>query len=654
MSWEFQMADATEAAGQYEQLQQRAHAYVLDHGGRVAEDRLISYVFGSSGSSDLWRPLLRQVLNAEDRLTLRPDGCWAALDTYQRDDGNSGLLSNFVVFDVETTGLRPYQHRMIEFGAVRYRNGTPADRYSTLINPERPLPAFIRRLTGIDDTMLISAPTFARVADAIMAFLGEDLLIGYNVGFDNGFLAAELKRLGRPAPLNETLDASALARALLPDSRARGLESLARELKAPMTGAHRALVDAETTGMVIARLLERAEAAGVTSSLELSQLAQRRRRSGGRCVEPVGRGRAVLDREHVDPIPQTPGVYMMRDQNDRVIYVGKAKNLRARVRSYYSQPLGYTRKMDGLLQAIARIETVETGSELRALLLEAQLIQRYRPQFNRQLRNCEAYPYIKIDVGNPWPRISLAREPADDGATYFGPYRSASAARETVEALNSVLPLRTCTRGFKNARSYGSPCAELDFGRCLGPCTGQADRDAYKGALDIALRFLLGDPDPVFERLHEQLETAAERLDFERAARLRNRIKRVQDLIDAQNLLNEAVEQGNALVVMPAVDEDWRTVLMVSRGRPWAEFQVEQTEDAGALSHRLRASWERAGLSTVRRIDQHMLDAVQIVGRWIRKYHGHPAILTFSGDEPDWTLLAQRVQSLSPADLEYA
>jgi DNA polymerase III subunit epsilon len=646
------MAEFVDSAGPYEQLQQRAHAFILDHGGRVAEDRLIAYVFGNAGSTDLWRPLLRQVLDNEDRLTLRPDGWWSVNVSGVTPATGESILSDFTVIDLETTGLRPYQHRVIEFGAVRYRDGEPVDRISTLINPERSLPKFIRRLTGIDDSMLVGAPRFALVADEILEYLDDDLIVGYNVRFDLSFLAAELKRAHRPAPLNESLDVAPLCAALLPGSRARGLESLVKELKLPVRGSHRALADAEATGLVLSHLLTLARDAGVQSVVELARLAQRNPRPG-RLVEPVGRGRAVLDREHVASVPATPGVYIMRDKNDRVIYVGKAKNLRNRVRSYYSEPLGYTRKMDGLLQAIDRIETVETGSELGALLLEAQLIQRYRPQFNRQLRNCESYPYIKIDVGSPWPRISLAREPASDGAEYFGPYRSASAARETVEALNEVLPVRTCTRSFKNARSYGSPCAELDFGRCLGPCTGQADREAYTGAINVARRFLGGDPEPVFDRLHEQLELVAERLDFERAARIRNRIKRVRDLLDAQNLLDEAVERGDSLIVTPGIGPGERVVLLVRRGRPWGEFQVDGGSKAGELESRLRRSWSRARMADMSLIDQHQLDAVQIVGRWLRKYHGHPAIIQFSGNEPDWGTLAGNVLSLSEDDLVY-
>src|SRR5699024_3966220 len=135
------------------------------------------------------------------------------------------------------------------------------------------------------------------------------------------------------------------------------------------------------------------------------------------------------------------------------------------------------------------------GSELEALLLESQLIRRYRPRYNTALTKSEHYPYIKVDITNPWPRVQEARRRKDDGARYFGPYRHASSARKTVDVINSVLPLGTCTRSVKRPRSYGKPCIALDLGSCLGPCTGQADRDAYMRFVHDVLAFLEGRED---------------------------------------------------------------------------------------------------------------------------------------------------------------
>jgi DNA polymerase III subunit epsilon len=371
---------------------------------------------------------------------------------------------------------------------------------------------------------------------------------------------------------------------------------------------------------------------------ELSQLTRFRgisSRSGSR-NESVGRGRSILDACHIESVPSTAGVYVMRSAGNRVIYVGKAKDLRARIRSYYSQPLGYTRKMDGLLQSIDRIETIETGSELSALLLEAQLIGRYQPQFNRQLRTSESYPYIRIDIANPWPRVSLARESADDGALYYGPYRSSRSARATVDALNDIFPLRTCTRSFKTAKSYGSPCPALDLKQCLGPCTGLASPDEYRGYVRQIIDFLDGDIDPVIQRLHDQLEETAARLDFERAARIRNRIERVSELVQAQKVLSEAIHAGNMASVLASPASDSREILLVHHGRPWARRTIRDNDADSAIIEDLSLSWRRAQSSATDIVMQHDLDSIQIVNRWVRNHWDHPSIVTLDPHHPGW------------------
>src|SRR5690606_16376529 len=215
------MAAGSEARDDpYAGLRQRAYLFLRERDGAVPEEELIEHVFGSSGNPALWRPLLRQVLGADDRLDLRADGYWALRGTAPVSRGL--LPTDFVVIDIETTGLRPLRQRIIEVAAIRYRGGRRQDVFSTLVNPERPVPAYIRKLTGIDETALAGAPEFRRVADELTAFLGDDLLIGYNVEFDIAFLNAELKRLGRPPLINPRLDLLPLSTQLIPGMRRSG------------------------------------------------------------------------------------------------------------------------------------------------------------------------------------------------------------------------------------------------------------------------------------------------------------------------------------------------------------------------------------------------------------------------------------------------
>jgi DNA polymerase III subunit epsilon len=630
------LTSASDQTTRYDQLLERACEFIRANGGAVHEDLLIRHVFGSSGRPDLWRSLLRQILGDCDELGLRADGYW----TQVRDDQNSDSVDllaseSFVVLDVETTGLKPYQHRVIEFGAVRYEKGQQSGTLSLLVQPERRVPKYVQQLTGIDNTLLADAPLFADIVEEILEFIEDLPLIGYNVGFDVSFLNAELERCARPVLINHAVDLLPVAGALIPGTRSRGLGSLARELDIQATGAHRALDDALTTAAVLQKLVPRIRATGIQSLAQLDGFRSVRRNEPD-TSGPFARGRSLLDAEHASNAPTTPGVYLMRAKDHRVLYVGKAKNLRSRIRSYYSQPLGYTRKMDGLLQSIDHIETIETGSELAALLLEAQLIARYRPQFNRQMRTSDNYPYIRVDTANPWPRVNLVKEVAEDGATYYGPYRSSRAARATVDALNDIFPLRSCSRSFKNSRSYGSPCTDLDFGRCLGPCTGQADRDEYFGYVREVIAFLDGDVDPVLDRLHQHLEKAAERLDFERAARLRNRIERVTDLSNSQRVLNDAVNTQQVAIVLPGGDPENREIMLTRYGRVWSRRDFVLDEPTHQIAADLERSWKRAQRLASSTVMQHELDSVQILARWVRKNWEHPSIIPLDSDNPDW------------------
>lgn len=635
----------------YDQLRQRAVLFVREHGGAVLEESLIAHVFGSSSNPALWRPLLRQVLAADEQISLRSDGYWS-LPNLKPENASTFQLLDHVVIDVETTGLKPYSQRVIEVAAIRYQGGVRQDVFTTLINPERRLPAYIARLTGIDEIQLNSAPTFNLVADQLVRFIDDHLIVGYNVGFDISFINAELKRLGKPPLINQRLDLLPLAGQILAGIRKPGLDGLCRALDIDHRERHRALGDAEATALVCARLFDVARERGLSTIESLQRAASVEvptpKRRGA-----VGRGRAVLDRSHLADIPKRPGVYLMRDAHNRVIYVGKAKNLRNRVSSYYSQPLGYTRKMDGLLESIARIETVETGSELEALLLESQFILRYQPQFNRQQRNSESYPYIKVDVTNPWPRVFLTRQRKPDDAHYFGPFRVSRAAKVAVDLIHEVFPLRSCSRSFKTARSYGSPCLELSLGRCPGPCVGQADRDLYRKTVYDVISFLRGEQGEAIDRLHEQLEEAAERLDFERAARLRDRLRRVQELIISQQLLEETIDQGNLLIITPSPEPGARQVLLVLHGRLWAQLHVFDDDPDDDVQYRLKRAWTRGGQQQAIGVDQDSLDQVHILGRWLRKHTGHPAILPLGGEtaEPDWPSLVRVLRELDDSAL---
>jgi len=634
------------------ELALRAEAFICAQGGQASEDLLVSHVFGSAGSAALWRPLLREVLGRHDRLKFRGDGAWLLADRLQQP--GIGVLDEFVVLDVETTGLQPSRQRIVEVAVARFSGGSLTNRWESLCSPGRCVPAYITKLTGIDDDLLKDAPSFESIADTAVALLREAVIVGHNVEFDIGFLNAELERVGRSPIVNDRVDTLALATRLLPGLRKPTLHALADRLGVAEQPKprHRAGPDAVLTGIVAVSLLEHARDAGFTSLEEVKSIARPVTR---RPRERMARASSVVDRSVLSTIPKLPGVYLMRDANEHVVYVGKAKNLRDRVGTYFSQPLGYTRKMDGLIESLSRIQVEVVGSELEALLLESQLIRRYQPRYNTALRSHEQYPFIRIDVANPWPRVSLAKSRKDDGARYFGPFRSAATARKTVDLINRVVPLRTCTRSFRDARSYGSPCLELDIGRCLGPCVGQADRDQYISLVRSVVAYVDGRDQSLHELLWSGLEDAAAALDFERASRLRRDLQAALGLTAAQRRLRESIEANWVVLVTLSAQPEHRELMVILRGRLWSQLRVPDAATPVDLASRLEKCWDRFKVVGVGEPDHDSVDDIHILGSWLARHEGHPAILAIQerAETPDWRVIASRALGLRRDQLDY-
>lgn len=614
----------------YGHLIERAVAFVSDHGGIVPEEMLIGHVFGTSGPPALWHDLISTILGGDQRLEHRPNGSWALAGVADASDATTFELA---IIDVETTGLRPRNHRITEVAIVLVDADDRQSSWSTLVNPERSIPEQISKLTGIKNQDVAHAPTFHSIAPTVLDLIGNRLVVGHNVEFDVGFLNAELRRAGQSALVNPTIDTLALADAVLPGLRRLSLAAVAKKLEIPRKSAHRAAPDAELTGDVFERLRAIAHDAGHGSLESLQELGTPRRRRRRRSSKDSGRGRSILDRSLLADIPHAPGVYIMRNADDRVIYVGKAKDLYKRVSSYFSEPLGYTRKMDGLLASIDTIEVEVVGSEFEALVLESELIRRYRPRFNRQQRNVEQYVYIKVDVTNRWPTVTTSRDRADDGARYFGPFRSQRHARDAVRLINDALPLRTCRRSFKDGRSLGSACVELQLKRCPGPCLGIADPDTYLGHVRTVLSFFEGDRDPLLQVVHQNLESAAARLDYEKAARLRDQIARLERVAQEQETINVARRVESAILVLPGVRRSERRLWYLLRGRRWAALDVGPEEMTSSLSQRLAVIRQRAvAYRGTMESDHHAVEEMALLSRWIRRSPDHPALVQWPDD----------------------
>jgi len=270
---------------------------------------------------------------------------------------------------------------------------------------------------------------------------------------------------------------------------------------------------------------------------------------------------AVSDRveEQLKTLPAKPGVYLFRGEDGEILYVGKAKSLRPRVRSYFQRGGDGRAQIQQLPSRVADVEVIVTGSEVEALHLEQNLVKRHRPPFNVRLRDDKSFPYIAVTVEDEFPRVMFTRERHKPGVVYFGPYANAKKVRETLDVLNRVFPYRPC-EGPKPGRHSGIPCLDYHIDRCLAPCVGYVSKEDYGAIIDSVIEFLSGDVKPIQRELERKMHEAAAQERFEDAARYRNRLFSVQHLVERQAADRHSV--GTADVIGFAADGD-RAVVQI-------------------------------------------------------------------------------------------
>src|SRR4051812_6556446 len=244
--------------------------------------------------------------------------------------------------------------------------------------------------------------------------------------------------------------------------------------------------------------------------------------------------------EKLKGLPAKPGVYLFRDERGQVLYIGKAKSLRPRVRSYFQASSDTRSTIAQLPERVRDIEVIVTDTEVEALHLEQNLVKRHRPPFNVRLRDDKSFPYIAVTVEDDYPRVMFTRERHRRGVVYFGPYANAKKVRETLDVLNRVFPYRPC-EGPKPGRHSGIPCLDYHIERCLAPCVGYISQEDYRAIIDSVIEFLSGNVKPVQRELEQKMRAAAEDERFEEAARYRNRLRAVQHLVERQGADRQSV-----------------------------------------------------------------------------------------------------------------
>ena len=470
----------------------------------------------------------------------------------------------FCVIDLETTGGNRNDDQITEVGAVKVRGGEFLGTFQTLVNPGRAIPPQITMLTGLSDAVVHQAPRIGAVLPSLHEFVGDAVIVGHNIGFDLAFLRNAAERTGRTPLTNSSIDTVALARRLVrdevPDCR---LGTLASRFRLDHKPSHRALDDALATTDLLHLLIERASALGVLGLDDLFALAKL-----------AGHPQAAK-LKMTSNLPRSPGVYMFCGHRDQVLYVGKATNLRQRVRSYFGSE--DRRKIGPMLRETQSVRHLDLPDPLTAEVIESRLISSLLPRYNRAGTRTEKYCYVRLDTESAWPRLSIVKNPATSGV-HLGPLPSRTMAGFVIEAIQTAVPLRRCSaRISKNLTTDAlvSPCSAAQLGVALCPCSGTADGGAYASAVDAATRAMTGDCADVVERLTERMRNLASQQRFEEAASTRDRVR-----CAARRAQASASRRGAALPPAP---------LASALGDSWWVIEDARLVDVGRNGHAGRA-----------------------------------------------------------------
>ncbi len=455
----------------------------------------------------------------------------------------------FCVLDIETTGSDRNGDGITEIGAVKVRAGECLGTFHTMVNPGRAIPPTITVLTGITDMMVAPAPRIEQVLPSLLEFARGCVIVGHNVNFDTAFLNAAMRRSDRPRLDHPIVDTLPLARRLVrdevPDCR---LGTLATRFRLDHKPTHRALDDALATADLLHLLIERAAGHGVLGLDDLIALPK------------LGSHPMVGKLKLTTSLPRSPGVYLFHGLGDEILYVGKATNLRQRVRSYFGSD--DRRKIGALLRETQRISCVATPDVLSAEVLELRYIHHASPRYNKVGTTSDRYCYVRLSTHEAWPRFSVVRDPTGLGA-HLGPLPSKAMATLVIEALQTVFPLRRCT--IKLGRNHvptgvAAPCTPAQLGVSTCPCAQSVDPHRYAAISAGAVSAITTSPHLVLDVLRTRLVALAAEQRFEEAAAVRDRAHAFVSAMQRQRMIQRMCAMGATEVAVGDV------VLHLDRG----------------------------------------------------------------------------------------
>lgn len=470
---------------------------------------------------------------------------------------------SFVVADIETTGLSAARDRITEVACAHVVGGEIVHEESTLVNPERHIPVEVQRLTGITNAMVFQAESGSVVFPRLRSWFGNpSVFAAHNALFDHSFLQASFRRCNLEPMTIPFVCTARLARRLLPARKSWALPELASYFGVRIRHRHRALGDARATARILIDLIEIAVDEHACETLD--DLLTLQRRAVGRYREAPAYLLAMHKRAL--GLPSTPGVYRIHDRQGRLLYVGKAKNLRERTSTYFRPGAIHTKKISEMVRRARRLDYEETGSELAALLHESKLIKSLQPRYNTLEKRYRRLAFLRLDMGDAYPRLSTAVDIDADGAEYFGPFMGRRTVDSLIDTIGRLFRLRDC-EGPIDPDPNVTPCLYGQIRRCLAPCAAQVSPDMYGMEVMRLRRFLSGEAQGLAEALRARMVAHAESLEFEDAALVRDQLVEVDRLLAGRRHVPISINACNVAIVLHVTPGSTRQLFLVRQGR---------------------------------------------------------------------------------------
>lgn len=512
--------------------------------------------------------------------------------------------AQFAVLDFETTGTSSRFGRAIEIGIVKMKNGKITDTYSSLINPGCQIPYQITVLTGISNDDVLNAPYFEDIIDEVETFLSDSIMVAHNLPFDLSFLKAEFTRAGKDVNDLPKICTLKLARKMYPSLPSKSLGNLVKHFKIRHAHAHRALGDATVTAKLLNKMLTQLqEEYHVEETGQLINFVSL----------PQQKSYRVLKKKLSDDfssLPSSPGVYFFKDAQDNILYVGKAKSLKERVRNYFSS--NAVRKAKKIVRMSSRLGYQDTNTELTALITESELIKKHRPRLNTLLKKYGQSYFLKIDNAKLAPKISSTSQFDFDGNDYFGPFSSRDSIKSIMEIIDKSFKLRECTeKEFKKKKR----CYLADIERCTAPCEVKSEQKKYKQELEKVYEFLSGKNDSALERLLDRMKNFSEKEKYEEAAEMRDTVNLLLAQIKKVAILAEPINSAN--VFIEVIEHGKKDYILLIEGKLYIK---DYELDGKSLFDMALEDYFDGTIDLIKKAEEKDLDRIKILLAWMSNH----------------------------------